>query len=142
MWIVDASVAVRWFIIQEYHPHAERILQKMISCTERFAIPEFFSFEVYTVLCRMIPKGAEVFIEGVIPVLNCGILRYPMTEKLAQKASVFIGMGLTGYDACYAALAKEVNGKWLTFDEKAHTLIKNQNLSHAILRNMPPEWED
>jgi predicted nucleic acid-binding protein len=27
--------------------------------------------------------------------------------------------GLTGYDACYAALAKEIGGLWLTFDGKA-----------------------
>ena len=142
MWVVDASVAVRWFIEQEYHPHAEQILKKMIFHPERFAVPELFCFEVYAVLCRMIPKGAEVFIEGMIQILNCGILRYPMTEKLAQKASVFIEMGLTGYDACYAALAEEVNGEWLTFDEKAHKLIKNQKISHAVLRNMPPDWED
>ena len=142
MWVVDASVAVRWFIEQEYQPHAEQILHKMISHPEKFAIPELFSFEVYAVLCRMIPKGAEVFIEGMIPILNCGILRYPMTENLAHKAAIFIELGLTGYDACYAALAKEVNGTWLTFDEKAHALIENQKISHAIMRNMPPEWED
>ncbi|MBN2246345.1 MAG: type II toxin-antitoxin system VapC family toxin [Candidatus Aminicenantes bacterium] len=142
MWVVDASVAVRWFIEQEYHPHAELILQKILSQPERFAVPELFSFEVYAVLSRMISKGSEIFIEGMIPILNCGILRYPMTEELAKKASIFIEMGLTGYDACYAALAKEINGKWLNFDEKAHKLIEKQKISHSIIKNMPPDWED
>jgi predicted nucleic acid-binding protein len=73
----------------------------------------------------------------MIPVLNCGILRYPMTESLALQASVFIDKGLSGYDACYVALAEEVKGKWLTFDDKAHNLIKKNKLSYAISKELP-----
>jgi predicted nucleic acid-binding protein len=76
----------------------------------------------------------------MIPVLNCGILRYPMTEGLARQASVFTDRGLTGYDACYAALAKELNGMWLTFDNKAHQLIKKNKLSHVLSKNLPENW--
>ena len=76
----------------------------------------------------------------MIPVLNCGILRYPMTEGLAQQASAFIEKGLTGYDACYAALAKELKGVWLTFDEKAHQRIKTSRVSHALLKSLPKDW--
>jgi len=49
-----------------------------------------------------------------------------MTATLAADAEHFIKIGLTGYDACYVALAKEVKGLWLTFDEKAHRLIANK----------------
>ena len=140
IWVIDASVAVRWFIEQEIHPHADLVLERMLSHPERFAVPELFCFEVYAVLCRIHPQGAEVFLKGMIPVLNCGILRYPMTESLALQASVFINKGLTGYDACYAALAKKLKGMWLTFDEKAHRLIKKNKLSYAILKNLPEDW--
>lgn len=141
IWVIDASVAVRWFIEQEIHPHADLVLERMLSHPERFAVPELFCFEVYAVLCRIHPQGAEVFLKGMIPVLNCGILRCPMTESLALQASVFINKGLTGYDACYAALAKELKGMWLTFDYKAHQLIKKARLSCAISKNLPEDWE-
>jgi len=142
IWVIDASVAVRWFLENESHPHADLVLERMLSQPERFAVPELFCFEVYAVLCRIHPQGAEVFVKGMIPVLNCGILRYPMTESLALKASVFIDKGLTGYDACYAALAKELKGKWLTFDDRAHKVIKKNQLSYAILKELPGDWED
>lgn len=141
IWVIDASVAVRWFLEQENHPHADLILERMLSNPERFAVPELFCFEVYAVLCRIHPKGGEVFLKGMIPVLNCGILRYPMTENLVLQASVFIDKGLTGYDACYAALAKELKGMWLTFDDKAHQLIKKARLSYAISKKLPNNWE-
>lgn len=141
IWVIDASVAVRWFIEQESHPHADLVLEKMLSHPDRFAVPELFCFEVYSVLSRIHPHGTEVFLKGMIPILNCGILRHPMTEGLALQASAFIDKGLTGYDACYAALAKELKGKWLTFDEKAHQLIKKSQVSYAIFKSLPRDWE-
>lgn len=142
IWVVDASVAVRWFIEQESHPHADIVLEKLLSRPERFAVPELFGFEVFAVLIRLHPRGAEAFFKGMIPVLNCGILRYPMTESLARRASVFTDKGLTGYDACYAALAKELKGRWLTFDEKAHKRIEKARVSHSIANSMPSNWEN
>jgi len=43
-----------------------------------------------------------------------------MTENIARHASAFIDKGLTGYGAYYAALAKELEGRRLTFDDKTH----------------------
>jgi predicted nucleic acid-binding protein len=141
IWVVDASIALRWFIEQESHPHADFVLEKMLSRPERFAVPELFAFEVFALMIRIHPRGIEAFLKGMIPVLHCGILRYPMTESLARRASVFTDKGLTGYDACYAALARELNGKWLTFDEKAHKRIEKARVSHSLANNMPPNWE-
>lgn len=142
IWVVDASVAVRWFIEQESHPHADVVLEGMLSHPERFAVPELFGFEVYAVLIRLHPQGSEVFLKGMIPVLQCGILRYPMTEELASLASIFADKGLTGYDACYAALAKEVKGTWLTFDDQAQKLIQKEKISHALSKSLPADWPD
>jgi predicted nucleic acid-binding protein len=142
IWVVDASVAVKWFIEQENHPHADIVLERMLTHPERFAVPELFGFEVYAVLIRLHPMGSEVFLKGMIPVLHCGILRYPMTEELASSATVFVDKGLTGCDACYAALVKDLKGTWLTFDEKAHKLIQKAKISHALSKSLPPNWPD
>ncbi len=63
-----------------------------------------------------------------------------MTDKLANQAAFFVKKGLTGYDAAYAALAKEMNGQWLTFDEKAHNLLVKENISQLINKNLPENW--
>jgi predicted nucleic acid-binding protein len=63
-----------------------------------------------------------------------------MTASLAANAEQFVKMGMTGYDACYAALAKEIKGMWLTFDEKAHRLITKQNISCYLEAGLPKNW--
>lgn len=141
IWVVDASVAVRWFLKNEGHPNANAVLRRMIDHPESFAVPELFCFEVYAVLCRAHPSGHNAFVGGVIPILNSGIFRQPMTEGLASQAIRFVKKGLTGYDACYAALAYEMKGGlWLTFDEKAHRCLAKDRISHDLTKSLPKGW--
>ena len=140
IWVVDASVAVRWFLKNESHPHADSILSRVIDRPEDFAVPELFCFEVYSVLCIVHPTGQSVFLDGMIPILNSGIFRQPMTESLANQAAVYVKKGLTGYDACYAALAKEMKGTWLTFDNKAQQCLAKEKISHLLTKRLPKNW--
>jgi predicted nucleic acid-binding protein len=140
IWILDASVAVRWFLIEEAHSAADSVLKEIIDNPEGFAVPELFAFEVFSVLCRTHPRGASIFREGLMPLLSSGILRHPLTESMAIQAEPFLIKGLTGYDACYAALACELGGIWLTYDGKAHKKIQNQRLSHLLSTGLPPNW--
>ena len=140
IWILDASVAVRWFIEEEAHPHADVVLEKVIDSPERFAVPELFAFEVFSVLQRIHPNGLEAFRKGIMPLLQGGVFRQPMTERLAVKANHFVTLGLTGHDGCYAALARDLRGIWLTFDERAHRLIQKEKMSFLLDEGMPPGW--
>ena len=140
IWIIDASVALRWLIEEEIHPCAENVLKKVIDEPERFAVPELFSFEVFSVLQRVHPDGLQAFRKGVIPLLQLGIFRQPMTDNLAVQANYFVKLGLTGYDACYAALARDLKGNWLTFDKKAHRLIQKEKISFFLGEGMPDNW--
>jgi len=142
IWIVDASVALKWFIEEERHPHADEVLLKMVEHPEQFAVPELFAFEVYAVLQRVHSFAQKAFVEGVLPLLQSGLLREPVTERLARSAERFVRLGLTGYDACYAALARELGGTWLTCDQKAHTAIERENISCFLDKAMPKGWPD
>ena len=141
IWVIDASVAVRWLIADESHPHADEILEKAVQYPQNFAVPELFGFEVYSVLQRVHPDPLKAFTNGIIPLLQGGIFRQPMTNDLAVKAEAFVKLGLTGHDACYAALAKQLRGRWLTSDRKAHRKIQKSNVSFFIGgRALPPKW--
>jgi predicted nucleic acid-binding protein len=140
IWILDASVAVRWFLKDEAHKNADAVLQRVIDQPELFAVPELFCYETCAVLCRLHPAPAEAFIKGIIPILHSGLLRQPMTEKLARAAFRFVKKGLTGYDACYAVLAVELHGTWLTFDKKAHQCISPDCISNCIEKTLPSAW--
>jgi len=139
-YVLDASVAIRWLIRQEVHPHAEAVLERIVSEPENFAVPELFSFEVFSVLARVHPDPGHAFREVILPLLASGVLRYPMTPALAEGALPFTGRGLSGNDACYAALALELDAVWLTFDRKAHGLLADDRLSRNLWDSVPPGW--
>ncbi len=140
IWVIDASVAMRWFLEDEYHPNADEVLKRIIDKPGYFAVPELFAFEVYSVLYKLHPGPLEAYIEGVVPVLQGGVFRQPMTAELAANADQFIRKGLTGYDACYAALAEQLDGVWLTFDKKAHQCLAGKGLSHLLFDRLPNGW--
>ena len=140
IWVIDASVALRWYLEDEAHGGADEILKAVVEKPRRFAVPELFAFEVYAVLQRLHPNGLHAFRKGIVPLLQGGLLRHPMTEELAIKAHHFVKKGLTGYDACYAALALDLKGCWLTFDKKAHKLIEKDELSCFLSEGLPKDW--
>ncbi len=140
IWVVDASVALRWYLEEETDDYADEVLKEIVDKPALFAVPELFAFEVYAVLQRLHPNGLWAFRKGIIPLLQGGILRHPMTEDLAVKANRFVKKGLTGYDACYAALALDLKGCWLTYDKKAHKLIMVEKISCLLSDGLPEGW--
>lgn len=140
IWVIDASVALRWYLEEETHACADEVLKAVVEAPRRFSVPELFAFEVYAVLQRLHPDGLRAFRKGILPLLQGGLLRHPMTDDLAMKADRFVKKGLTGYDACYAALAVELKGCWLTFDRKAHGLIEKDGISCLLSEGLPKAW--
>ena len=136
-FVLDASVAVRWYITEEVHPNAQAVLERLLEAPELFAVPELFFFEVHTVLARVHPGFPAVYAEGFLPATQAGLLRYPMTEGIAGHAAGYVSLGLTGYDAVYAAVARELGATWLTFDSAAHKLVRGEGISLDLAEELP-----
>ena len=136
-YVIDASVALRWFIKEGEHPNAYSVLEALVDNPGLFAVPELFAYEVLSVLYRHHPHAPSVYAHDVDRILSSGILRYPMTGRIFSRAERFITIGLTGYDAAYVALAEELEGVWLTFDSAAHNMIESQKLSIDLSQT---EW--
>ena len=139
-YVVDASVALRWFIEGERHENADAVLRRVVDHPEVFAVPELFGYETLAVLFRRHPRPLMTFEEGILPLMQSGLLRYPLTASIARRAARFVGFGLTGCDAVYVALAEELGALWLTFDGKAHSLIEQERLSADLGAALPPDW--
>ncbi len=139
-YVIDASVVLAWYLEGIDAPNADTVLVSMVDNPWNYAVPELFLYEVFSVLHRHHPYPQKVFIQDVDRLLRSGILRYPMTENICMRAERFIRKGLTGYDSVYAALAEELEGKWLTLDKKAHELIRDEKLSVNLLETLPPEF--
>jgi predicted nucleic acid-binding protein len=68
-------------------------------------------------------------------------LKAMRANKVTPEDSVATLRRLRGYDACYAALAKDLKGCWLTFDGKAHRCIQQLRLSCDLSEQLPPGWD-
>ena len=60
IWVLDASVALRWLLEEEVHSNADMVLEKIVYDPDSFAVPELFAFEVFSVLHRLHEWTASV----------------------------------------------------------------------------------
>lgn len=139
-FVIDASVAVRWYLPGEWNETSEEIMNRVLREPESFAVPELFFFEVLAVLGRTHPRPMETYTEAFLSVVEGGVFRHPMTATLAESACRFQEKGLTGYDACYAGLAAELDATWITFDHHAHSLIASDRVSADLGLGLPSGW--
>lgn len=130
--IIDASVAIKWFVSERGQDAALGILKDLLDDPSEFAVPELFYFELANVFNRLVPNPNKGQIEVLSTVLSLGMHRFSMTRELSDQIRHFQARGLSGYDAAYVALAKIVKGRWLCFDKKAHQKIKHLGLSTLL----------
>jgi len=121
--ILDASVAVKWFVEEEDSKKAQEILSQVLTHPEDFAVPELFLFEIANVLYILSKGDTDLYKDLFDTLCSLPIARYPITAEFHSEIIIFQKLGLTAYDASYAALALLCKGTWLTADKKAVSLL-------------------
>jgi len=130
--ILDASVAIKWFVTEDGCDKAMEILEDLLRNPSNFAVPELFYFELANIFNRLIINPSSGQIELANLVCTFGINRFYMTPELFREIKEFQKLGLSGYDGAYVALAKLLKGTWITFDAKAHAKIAHLKLSQVL----------
>lgn len=130
--VIDASVAIKWFVKENDHEAALEILSKVLSTPNKFAVPELFFYELANILNRIIEDDLDPRFELFEKLLDLNITRAVYTKELGTKIRKFQRLGLSGYDASYVALAEFIGGRWLTADKKAHQRILSLDLSVVL----------
>ena len=130
--VIDASVAIKWFVQEQHQEKAMALLESIQERPQDFAVPELFFNEMLSVLCR-IEKDAPKIQRHLYLLENLGFERLGNgSELLSLAAQLSVQFGLSGYDAIYAATAKLLNGVWLTAGAKAHQKIAHLKISALI----------
>jgi|SRR5579871_1661582 len=131
--IVDASVAIKWFLMEEEKRNeALDLLDEIQSFPHHFAVPELFFNEMLSVLCKL--ESNVSHIKRYLYILeNLGLHRLGNgSELLNTAAQIALKHKITGYDAIYAACAQVMEGLWVTADIKAHKRIAILNISIVL----------
>lgn len=130
MIVVDASVAIKWFVAGEpLVEEAESVLAEIQEDPSNYVVPDLFMNELLAVLCRL-PGSTPARVKEALSLVEAlGMSRIGNGHELLALAAEFAGRWrLSGYDALYVALASLVGAQWLTADARAARRIRNSDL--------------
>lgn len=115
--VIDACVAIKWFLPEEKYKEAGDILSQH----DRLYAPDLFEIEIDSIITKKVRQklietedAYRIFEE--IRNIPIQIIPYKLIEKLAFDLSV--ALPVTQYDACYLAVAIEYNEKVITADKR------------------------
>ena len=134
MIVVDASVAIKWFVTGEpLVDEAAQVLDEIGRDPAPYGVPDLFMNELLAVLCRLPGSQPAKVREAVSLVEALGMARVGNGHELLALAADFAGQWrLSGYDAVYVALAALSDGVWLTADARAARRVTNSSLVHVL----------
>ncbi len=130
--VVDASVVVKWFNMEEHSESAERLKDKHLKSEITLVSPVLLVFEVLNALRYNPELGASDVKEAFNDLLGIQVKLYPAEEWLSHAVLMAYDHGLTIYDASYIALANHLNCLLYTADSKL-LKIKLGNIKHIEL---------
>ena len=128
--IVDASVVVKWFNVEEFSEDAEYLKEKHLKTEITLVSPVMMVFEVLNALRYSPDLGANDVKEALTDLLGIQIKLYPVEEWLSEAILLAYDQGLTVYDASYIALASHLGCLLYTADTKLLRKVKAANIKH------------
>lgn len=132
VFIVDASMAAKWFMEEEYSEVALSVLQE----SNQLHAPDFLLLEMDSIICKWTRRGAVSPAEGTE--LRNAIRQYPIQHHpfITFLDSAFAIANRTGqsiYDCLYVALAAILKGSMVTADRRLYNVLKNGPLKKHII---------
>ena len=136
MIVLDASVALKWFVDGEPLVKEARMVLDLIEHDPRdYLVPELFMNELLAVLSRLPDASAQRVSEAMALVESLGLARVGNGHELLTTATDFVfRWRLSGYDALYVALAALTDSVWLTADRQAAKRIQTRKLVQLLGR--------
>lgn len=134
MIVLDASVAIKWFVRDEPLAAAALHVLDAIGADPRpYAVPELFLNELLAVLARLPDATTEQTTRALSLVESLGLARIGNGHELLAAAAGFAcDWGLSGYDAVYLAAAALGDGVWLTADGRAARKVRRRGLVRVL----------
>lgn len=136
-FVVDASVAAKWFLPARGEPLADEalaLLAQYAADKVQLLVPDLFWAELGNLFWKAVRNGrcSTAFAETAISTARKYKLPTVATEELVDRAlAIAIAFNRTVYDSVYAALAVEL---------KAHLVTADEKLARALAPHLPVKW--
>jgi predicted nucleic acid-binding protein len=126
MIVLDASVILKWFLIEKDRDIALMILDKHINKINQIAIPELLFYEFGNIMALKTDLSENEIIEAItflfgwdFKVISLNQQEYIEAIRLSRLYKISV------YDASYVVLAKSLNTDFVTADEKLAQKMKD-----------------
>ena len=129
--VVDASVAVKWYIPEIHGDEAERIL----GSGYEMCAPDLLYSEVANVLWKHARRDA-ITVERAKAIMaalsRVSIRLYRAPPLVPQALDIALGLDRTVYDSLYLALAGSLGCKMVTADRRLYNSVRNSEQAPVI----------
>ena len=138
--MVDASVAIKWFVEEDYSQDARGLLKSFGEGSVVLHAPSLLFHEVGNVLWRLANKLRLLKVTYVIDAYS-NFLKVPIhyidlsKQDASDSLKVSLELGLTFYDAVYLNVSKKLTKTLVTADEEILRKVKG-DFSVAHLREI------
>ena len=129
--VVDASVAVKWFVPEIHSAAAERLLDPAIV----LYAPDLISPEVGNILWKKVRRGelARKEADEILAAFGSVPLEIrPSSDLLAAAFELAVGLDRSVYDSLYLALAIAEKCALVTADAKFHSVVVATPLARHV----------
>jgi predicted nucleic acid-binding protein len=132
VYVVDASVAVKWFFTEA---HTEDALRLRLHPHELRA-PDYLWLEVASVVCQRIRRKQVLAEKGlrILPALrSLPVQIFPSSELLEAATDIALDTATSLYDSVYVALAVLSDARMVTADGRLYRNLSAGRFSTCVL---------
>jgi predicted nucleic acid-binding protein len=135
--VVDASVAVKWFLPESGEPLADQavtLLDRFDRKEIQFVVPDLFHVEIASAIWKAVRVGrvSRAFGDQTLALLTqCEFATVPSLNLLDGAFQIASDYGRTVYDSLYVALAVKTQSQLITADER---------LANSLAARFPVKW--
>lgn len=117
LFVVDASVGIKWFVPEVLSPEA----LVFRNSGHDFHVPAFFDVEIANIVWKKLQRGELNRQEAhdiVTQLATLPVMRHPESPLLAAALDLADKTQRTVYDCLYLALAQQLGGVMMTADQR------------------------
>jgi predicted nucleic acid-binding protein len=133
VFVVDASVVVKWFV-PEIHSEAAR---RLLAAAHQYLSPDLLFPEVGNAIWKKVRRGELTAEEGQRLAADISTIAVETVSTLGlmiDAHALAITTGLTVYDAMYLALAVRLKTELITADDKLGRIVAAHPMTAAHVR--------
>jgi predicted nucleic acid-binding protein len=131
-YVLDASIAIKWFVPEIYSDVARRLL----ASNHTFLVPDFFFSELVNVFWKRVRRGEDTAdnAKQTLADLNTIPLEVYLSRPLMPLAlDIALQSDRAVYDSLYLALAITQQCQMVTADEKFYNALRNSSYVSNLL---------